>query len=218
MEKNSFVFYKDWRDAIKDLPDSVRLELYDCIVRYAFGEQIGGLKPMASIAFKFIKPILDRDREKYATAAEKNKNNGSKGGRPKRNKNEKTQKPNGFSENPKKHDNDNVNDNDNENVNDNENENESESVKGQCAAPCSNGETHSHPYRVFIEWLKTEAPYCYGNMKLPDENELQLLRSKFDTSQLESIIGQIENRKDLRQRYTNLFRTILNWADKEYAN
>ena len=27
MERNSFIFYKGWREAIKDLPDDVRLEI-----------------------------------------------------------------------------------------------------------------------------------------------------------------------------------------------
>ena len=29
MERNSFIFYKGWREAIKDLPDDVRLEIYE---------------------------------------------------------------------------------------------------------------------------------------------------------------------------------------------
>lgn len=64
MNKKSFVFYKDWRDATKNLPDDVRLELYDCIMEYAFTGKVEGLKPMASIAFSFIKPRIDRGAHK----------------------------------------------------------------------------------------------------------------------------------------------------------
>ena len=35
MERKSFVFYKEWSEAIKDLPDDVRLEIYESIVEYA---------------------------------------------------------------------------------------------------------------------------------------------------------------------------------------
>lgn len=80
MERKSFVFYKDWRDAIKDLPDDIRLELYDCIMEYAFAGKVEGLKPMVSIAFNFIKTAMDRNSEKYEGIIEKRRSAGKKGG------------------------------------------------------------------------------------------------------------------------------------------
>ena len=65
MERNSFIFYKGWREAIKDLPDDVRLEIYESIIEYATTGNLRGLKPMANIAFNFIKIDIDRDTEKY---------------------------------------------------------------------------------------------------------------------------------------------------------
>ncbi len=111
MERKTFVFYKEWRDAIKDLPNDVRLELYDSIMEYAFSGKIEGLKPMASIAFNFIKPTIDRDTAKYISKSEANRINGNKGGRPRSVSRENPNnpiKPTGFSENPKNlvHDND----------------------------------------------------------------------------------------------------------------
>ena len=58
MERNSFIFYKGWREAIKDLPDDVRLEIYESIIEYATTGNLRGLKPMANIAFNFIVCIL----------------------------------------------------------------------------------------------------------------------------------------------------------------
>lgn len=116
MERESFVFYKDWRDAIKDLPDDIRLELYDSIMEYAFTGKVEGLKPMVNIAFNFIKPKMDRDAEKYMSVSEKNRLNGSKGGRPKKETQQNPNnpiKPTRFSVNP------NNLDNDSDNVNDN---------------------------------------------------------------------------------------------------
>lgn len=113
MERNSFIFYKGWREAIKDLPDDVRLEIYESIIEYATTGNLQGLKPMANIAFNFIKIDIDRDTEKYRSIVERNKNNGSKGGRPKSenpNKPKEPTKPSGLSGNPqktKKADNDN---------------------------------------------------------------------------------------------------------------
>lgn len=108
MERKTFVFYKEWRDAIKDLPNDVRLELYDSIMEYAFSGKIEGLKPMASIAFNFIKPAIDRDTAKYISKSEANRINGHKGGRPKRENPNNPNYPSGFTENPENlvHDND----------------------------------------------------------------------------------------------------------------
>ena len=117
MERNSFIFYKGWREAIKDLPDDVRLEIYESIIEYATTGNLRGLKPMANIAFNFIKIDIDRDTEKYMSIVERNKSNGTKGGRPKSDNPEKPKepiKPSGLSGNPKepkKADNDNVYDN-----------------------------------------------------------------------------------------------------------
>lgn len=65
MERNSFVFYKDWMEAIKDLPNDIILEIYDSITEYAFSGNIPNLKPMAKIAFNFIKADIDRSLNKY---------------------------------------------------------------------------------------------------------------------------------------------------------
>ena len=79
MDRNSFVFYKDWRDAIKDLPNDIRLEIYDSIVEYAFSGEVSGLKPMASIAFNFIKGDIDRNMRKWKDAKSKKSDAGRLG-------------------------------------------------------------------------------------------------------------------------------------------
>lgn len=87
MNKSSFVFYKDWKKAIECLPDDIRLEIYESIIEYATTGDLRGLKPMANVAFNFIKTDIDRDTEKYMSVIERNKHNGNKGGRPKKNPN-----------------------------------------------------------------------------------------------------------------------------------
>lgn len=106
MSDRTFLFHEGWRKAIKALPDDVRLELYDAIVEYAFGESHEGLKSMAGIAFNFIKPTLDNDIRKKEAIAERNRINGSKSkGRPKNVSFDQTEqnqeKPNETQDNPK---------------------------------------------------------------------------------------------------------------------
>lgn len=75
--KDTFVFRKDWWDAIKELPKNVRGEVCEGIVRYAFGETEAGLGNMAQMAMRFIMPQIDRDREKYEMKCEQNRANAS---------------------------------------------------------------------------------------------------------------------------------------------
>ncbi len=63
--RDSFVFYKEWRDALTDMPDGIRAEVYDAIVEYGITGNQPVLKPMAEIAFRFVKTRMDKDAEKY---------------------------------------------------------------------------------------------------------------------------------------------------------
>lgn len=138
--RESFIFYRDWREALKRLTDNEKVEIYDAIVDYGLDGIEKALSPIADVVMSLIKPQITRDRDKYLQFLEKQRVNGSKGGRPSKNptvsgKNPKnpslSEKPIGLSENPKnpwvsglkpKNPN-NVNDNVNVNVNDNVNEN-----------------------------------------------------------------------------------------------
>lgn len=65
MEKDSFVFRKEWRDAVSGLPEEMRLEIYEAIMEYGFSGKLSELRPMAMLAFNFAKTTLDRDSERY---------------------------------------------------------------------------------------------------------------------------------------------------------
>ena len=121
MKKETFLFYADWLNVIRDLPSEVQLEVYQAIAEYAIYGNLIELKPLAKVAFGFVKQTIDRDTQKYISISEKRSEAGKKGGRRLKDKeleesNEK-QKKQLLSEKSKKsncslNDNDNVNDND----------------------------------------------------------------------------------------------------------
>ena len=82
MERETFVFYKDWLNVIRDLPSEVQLEVYQAIAEYAIYGNLIELKPLAKVAFGFVKQTIDRDTQKYISIKEKRKEAGAKGGRP----------------------------------------------------------------------------------------------------------------------------------------
>lgn len=78
MERDSFVFYRSFYEAIVDLPDNIRLEVFTAITEYAlYGKQPENLKPFARGMFTLIKPNLDVNITRYE--------NGKKGGRTSKN-------------------------------------------------------------------------------------------------------------------------------------
>lgn len=82
MERDSFIFYKSWLNVIKDLPSDVQLEIYQATTEYALNGNLTELKPMARVAFSFMKQDIDKARENYEKKVNQNKQNGKKGGNP----------------------------------------------------------------------------------------------------------------------------------------
>ena len=117
-EKDSFVFYRSFFEALQDLKDKERLKVYDAICDLALNENDTKLTGIAKTIFTLIRPQILSNTKKYKDG-QKGAQYGKLGGRPKK---EKT--PVGLlKETP----NENVNVNENDNVNVNENDNVSDS-------------------------------------------------------------------------------------------
>lgn len=112
--RDSFVFYRSFYDAIKDLPRDVQGEIYTAIMEYSlYGKETENLKPIARSVFTLMKPQIDVNNKRFE--------NGKKGGRPK-----SGNEPDGNQEETKEKPSNNQSEakaepNVNDNVNDNEN-------------------------------------------------------------------------------------------------
>ena len=74
--RDSFVFYRSFYDAIKDLPRDVQGEIYTAIMEYSlYGKETENLKPIARSVFTLMKPQIDVNNKRFE--------NGKRGGRPK---------------------------------------------------------------------------------------------------------------------------------------
>lgn len=207
MERNSFVFYASWLNAIRELPRDIQGEVLTAIVEYGLlGETTDNLKPFAKAILSIVKPQIDANNQKY-TNGQKGAEYGAKGGRPSKDKNPK-ETPRKPQENPKETPN--VYDNDNDL--DKKKILSDERIKEKALAALSES---SPDYAKFVKWLIEKAPYCFEHMKLPTEAEFVKLKKLGTTQQITETIQQIENRKDLRKRYSSLYRTTLNWLKNE---
>ena len=79
MARESFIFYASFYDAIKELPNELRLEIFDAVCAYALNGEEPELTGVAKAIFTLIKPPIAAANAKYE--------NGCKGGAPKGNQN-----------------------------------------------------------------------------------------------------------------------------------
>lgn len=112
-DKKKIVVYADWINNFESLTDEEAGRLIKHFFRY-----VNDLNPesdrLTELLFVPIKATLKRDLQKYLAICNKNSENGSKGGRPKKSETNPTE-PNGFLKNPtkpKKADSDNDSDSD----------------------------------------------------------------------------------------------------------
>ena len=210
--RESFVFYRSFYESAKHLPSEVQCEVYNAIMEYALnGNLPTELSTIANSIFILIKPQIDKNNKRYE--------NGKNGGRPVISGDK--QKPNNnqtITKGKPNHNQTITNIEPNDNVNDNVNDIKKESTNVDKKE--TSVSSHSSDYLKFNEWMQRKAPYCSNHKNFPSqitESELLKLKEKYSGQEIADIIEQIENRKDLRKRYTNLYRTVLNWAKKEYG-
>ena len=113
-DKKSFVLYCDPQGVFNKLPDEIAGRLIKHIFAYVNDENPPCDDLLLSIAFEPIQQSLKRDLKKYEVYIDKQKENGAKGGRPK--KEEETQKTQPFFQEPKKADSVSVSVSENESV------------------------------------------------------------------------------------------------------
>lgn len=230
-KKESFLIYTSFYKPISILSDKQLGRLFRAIFRYQLGEVVD-VEEDIRMAFEFFKNQFEIDENKYQSKIRRDTENGHKGGNPNfkkgktnpyyaKNKREITQdNPNITQDNHGLSDitqdkannvNDNVNDNDKEIVSTNV-----EPIKKGANAPKENAHTPSERYVKFTQLLDKDCPYISGHYThLISEDEFDRLMEKFTAKDVWDTIQQIENRVDLRKKYTNLYRTLLNWLKRE---
>ena len=76
-------------------------------------------------------------------------------------------------------------------------------------------EYRSDDLKKLDKWMEEKTPYIYENIRHINDKEYKALISRYTIGQICDMLQQIENRKDLRKRYTNLYRTLLNWLKND---
>ena len=212
--KTSFVYYLEWADELLKLPEDLRLKIDDAIKRYVlYGEEPTDREVLYSM-FGLMRKQIDRDAEKWNDIRCKRREAGAKGAAV-TNRQKSANSANAAKSRQKSA-------NSAVNVDANVNVDVDDIIDSSLhsESPLSNDNVstlaqESEGVRMFKRWLESNCPYIFKHYTLPTEKELEKLKQQYGSNTIAETCQQIENRKDLRKRYSNLYRTLLNWMKRD---
>ena len=149
MEKESFIFYRSFWEALDGLSDNDKLAILEAIIEKGLNDEDKELKGIQKNLFALIKPQLEANNKKYI--------DGLKGGRPKKTTGFEKEKPLVINQKTTGFETKKPNDNDNVNVNVNDNETVNETVND-----IKEKEKEKNDYALFIDYDFTKKTYDDG--------------------------------------------------------
>lgn len=216
--RKSFILHNDSLNVLDILTDEQAGKLFKAIRNYQNGvpqELDFGI----NIAFVQFENQFKRDEEKYESVVERNKINGSKGGRPKNPKKPKETQNNplGFLETqnnqtePKKADSDSKNDNDSK-----------KEIKEKVhtllpLAESSIPQCDIDRFNHYSSWAAENSPKLLKIAKPLTATQLLDIRSKYSIEQFKEICLAMEAKKDFLKRYDNLNLTMRSWLKRQFG-
>lgn len=206
--RESFVFYRSFFEAIKNLDEKKRLKMYDLILNFALNdEEIDPKYEICNQLFTLIKPQLSANNKRYE--------DGKKGGRPK-----KTKTTVFFEKKP------NVNENENENVNVNENVEKKEKKETKHFQNYNKLTTNQDPYfgedvKKFKACYKVHfgvEPYL-SSMQCHQLQELVLTSPDFFET-LDDVLQKMKNIGEFKGKDGNSYKPSVSFLlkDKNYSD
>lgn len=210
----SFIIYTDSSNVVNMLTDMEAGLLFKAILAYQSGDEYepivkaGGR--VLAMAFEHFRQYFVRDAEKYQNVTEARREAGARGAA------KRWQKKANDSKNSNCHVCHNLPNSKiakmADNVNDNDNVSDSDSVLTYNNTP-----TPTSRHERFLQWLADNCPYIAGHYKLPSDVLLAKLINTYGAEAVAEECLNIENRTDLRKRYSNLYQTLNNWLKKDYG-
>lgn len=229
--KKSFIFNVSWQEVLIDYPAEVRLEVYDAVIRYAASGTLSEMKPLAKMAFSFIKKEIDYNNEKYNETIVKRSEAGRKGMLSRYGKNvtklTNDNKPNkcyqGLTNLTNLTDNDNDNDSDSDNSINSANAELCEQPEVDSPAVNADKKKNNIDYKRIINLYHSLCP-SFPRIRMLSDARKQKIRIRFqdemknDISLLESIFRKMEESKFLRGDNKNGWKASFDWLFENSKN
>ena len=192
MERDSFIFYRSFYEAMSGLKDKDKLQLFNAICELSLNGNDVKMSGICKNIFTAIRPQIVANSERY--------DNGKKGGRPKT-------KTNGF-ENKKTSGFENKKPNNNENENKNENVNENENNNRNVNDSCVDGLQKAGD--SCIDGLQEIIDFYNNNIGLIPPYAIEVFQSYLEDFDKDVIIYAMQISVEANKRTIKYIKAILN--------
>lgn len=224
-ERPKFLFYRSFKEAIDQLPQDERLEIYEAIARYALDKEDTEFKrgTGASLVWTCIAPVLKSDYAHWSS--------GQRGGCPRG-----VKKPSMIGNRNAAKGNDTEEQNQGADPKQNQNktktkpkqnhplsiDNRQETIDNRQKtidkSESASAHTLSPRYEKFSAWMKQTCPSVMGMRSGISEEEfyklLKLLPNPKDTKPLQEVLTSMENKFCEIKRYKSAYFTARNWLNR----
>lgn len=218
--RQGVVIYNDWAPLLRRLPDALRGKVFTAVLDYSeTGVRTETGDPAADMLLAVMYQRVEADLQKYEERAqgisEARREAGVKGAAKRWQKMANDGKNSNCHLPIAKMANDGTNTNTNSNTN-NKEKSTLTCTKKESATIVATPTPPSRHER-FLQWLADNCPYIAGHYKLPSDVLLAKLINTYGAEAVAEECLNIENRTDLRKRYSNLYQTLNNWLKKDYG-
>lgn len=208
-QRNTFIFYRSFKESMSDLSDADKLIMYEAITDYSLDMKEPELTGFPKALFSLIRPFLDANTQRWK--------NGCKGGAPKGNKNNRFSKSTTEVQPEVNQSTTEVQANKDKNVNKDKNKDinkESTIVSKKDELSLS---SPSEEFIKFNQWLDKHCPFVLKVKTQMTEPEYQKLLAKYTKKEICDVLESLNNWKDFPKKRTNVYRSTLDELKKKFG-
>lgn len=208
-QRDTFIFYRSFKESMSDLSDADKLIMYEAITDYSLDMKEPELTGFPKALFSLIRPFLDANTQRWK--------NGCKGGAPKGNKNNRFSKSTTEVQPEVNQSTTEVQANKDKNVNKDKNKDinkESTIVSKKDELSLS---SPSEEFIKFNQWLDKHCPFVLKVKTQMTEPEYQKLLAKYTKKEISDVLESLNNWKDFPKKRTNVYRSTLDELKKKFG-
>ena len=208
-QRDTFIFYRSFKESMSDLSDADKLIMYEAITDYSLDMKEPELTGFPKALFSLIRPFLDANTQRWK--------NGCKGGAPKGNKNNRFSKSTTEVQPEVNQSTTDVQANKDKNVNKDKNKDinkESTIVSKKDELSLS---SPSEEFIKFNQWLDKHCPFVLKVKTQMTEPEYQKLLAKYTKKEICDVLESLNNWKDFPKKRTNVYRSTLDELKKKFG-
>lgn len=212
-QRDTFIFYRSFKESMSDLSDADKLIMYEAITDYSLDMKEPELTGFPKALFSLIRPFLDANTQRWK--------NGCKGGAPKGNKNNRFSKSTTEVQPEVNQSTTEVQANKDKNVNKDKNKDKNKDINKENTIVSKKDELSlSSPSEEFIkfnQWLDKHCPFVLKVKTQMTEPEYQKLLAKYTKKEISDVLESLNNWKDFPKKRTNVYRSTLDELKKKFG-